>query len=65
MNENDEDLSGLHHKFPVKKGKWIPSCDHCGHVPLNNAISNLINKIGCGYKKHPQYKAWVDKGCKF
>jgi Zn ribbon nucleic-acid-binding protein len=62
--EQEEELNGPH-QWPNTNNKFVKGCVKCGHVPLTNRISELVTKIGCGYHKHPAYKAWVDKGCKF
>ena len=61
LNPNEKPLSGPH-KFSL--GKYS-SCDYCGHCLLKNRISQLVNRLGCGYANHPQYKQWVANGRKF
>lgn len=43
---------------------WLRYCVNCGHLPLNNWISQLVTRLGCGYADTPQFKAWVAGGRK-
>lgn len=63
----DEDELRGPHVFPprTKKHNYIPCCDKCGHVPLNNRISILVTKAGCAYRNNAQYRQWVANGYRF
>lgn len=37
-------------------------CHHCGHVVLNNAISQWAASKDCNYKDLPAYKRWLKTG---
>lgn len=45
---------GIHgtHGFPQ-------FCRFCGHVPLKNAISELVTRLGCGYESNSQFREWL------
>lgn len=51
------ELSGPHRY--QRKGTWLQYCIRCGHCPLRNAISELVHRIGCGFKSDQRYIAWV------
>ncbi len=46
------------HKY-VKVYRGLLTCDYCGHIFLRNNISMLVDRLGCGYREHPKFKAWL------
>lgn len=56
-----EEMPDRGHSF-IKISKhvqWPPFCRTCGHIPLKNAISTLVTKLGCRYKTKTQYVQWL------
>lgn len=52
------------HSFVTPPKVRITYCDFCGLIPLNNGISRLCARLGCEYREHPQFQAWVRGGRK-
>jgi hypothetical protein len=50
------------HSFRHAKGTSIQFCRYCGHVPLKNAISVLVTRVGCGYESDLRFQNWVRTG---
>lgn len=46
------------HRFFQPKGVAVTFCKSCGHVPLSNAISQYVTKLGCDYEDDARFKAW-------
>jgi DNA-binding sugar fermentation-stimulating protein len=44
--------------------RWLSHCVSCGHIPLSNAISQVVTQAGCNYESDPRYRAWVQSGRK-
>lgn len=62
----EEKIEGPHQFVSVCKSKpGMLTCKRCGFGLLKNQISELVNRIGCAYAKHPTYRAWVTRGYKF
>lgn len=61
---HEESIEGTH-LWPKSKNKYVRACLRCGLVPIGNRITDICVSAGCGYRNNSQYKAWVDKGCKF
>ena len=53
------------HAFTTpKRVPWLKFCRSCGHIPLRNAISEIVSKAGCGYETDVRYLAWRKAGKK-
>lgn len=62
MPPDEEELKGPHR---IIFNSGFPVCDRCGHIPLNNRIGELVDRLGCGYRKSAQFKAWIENGKRF
>lgn len=34
-------------------------CQDCGLIILRNSITEFCVKLGCEFREHPKYKAWL------
>jgi uncharacterized protein (DUF2225 family) len=52
----DEEYRGPHCFHAMSRLWTVHYCCECGHAAMKNELSQIVTKIGCGYKTDQRYK---------